>query len=522
MIQMSGTVAGRYSKLTDDRNHYLDRARECSELTIPSLIPTEGFESSSKLYQPFQSIGARGVNNLASKLLLLLLPPNQPFFRLSLDPNAEQQAAEDEGHKAEIEEALGSYERNVLREIEGKSMRPSLWQALKHLIVGGNVVLHHPKAGSVKVYTLNQYVCRRGPDGELIELIIKESIDKSSLTEEFRALLSDNDKMSEEACDIYTHIVLIGDMYYSHQEVKEVIVPGSDGTYKKDLLPYLALRFVSIDGENYGRGMCEEYQGDLRSLEGLMKAMVETSAASSKVVFLVRPNASTRKRDLAMAENGAIITGNPDDVQVLQVQKYPDMQVVMETVNRIEKRLSYAFLLNTSVSRDAERVTAEEIRFLSQELEASLGGVYSILSQELQLPLVNIIMERLMASRKLPRLPKDTVTPVITTGVEALGRGNDLNKLRAFVGDVVNLAGANPEIIQKLNFSDLLTRLSTGHGIDSKGLVKSEEQMQQEQQQAEQMQQQQMAMQAGAASAPGVTREIAKGAVDANVPQESE
>jgi hypothetical protein len=29
-------------------------------------------------------------------------------------------------------------------------------------------------------------------------------------------------------------------------------------------------------------------------------------------------------------------------------------------------------------------------------------------------------------------------------------------------------------------------------------------------------------MQAGAASAPGVTREIAKGAVDANVPQESE
>ena len=514
------TVAARYNRMSDDKKHYLDRARECSELTIPSLIPTEGFSSSSKLYQPYQSIGARGVNNLASKLLLLLLPPNQPFFRLSLAPSAEQDAMQAEGMKAEIEEALAQYERNVLREIENKSMRPHLWQALKHLIVGGNVVLHQPKNGAVKIYNLNQFVCRRGPDGELLELIIKETIDHASLPDELREIIKEDNSTYKE-CDIYTRVYLEGAKYYVYQEVKDIVVPESQGNYKKDLLPYLALRFVSIDGESYGRGMCEEYLGDLKSLEGLMRAMVETSAASSKVVFLVRPNATTRKRDLATAENGAVITGNPDDVQVLQVQKYPDMQVVMETVSRIESRLAYAFLLNTSIQRDAERVTAEEIRYMAQELESSLGGVYSILSQELQLPLVNIIMERLMSSRKLPRLPKDTVTPVITTGVEALGRGNDLNKLRAFVTDVVSLAGANPETMQRIDFGDLLTRLSTGHGIDSKGLVKSEEQLQEEMMQAQQQQMQQMAMQAGADSIPGMAKEYAKQGQEA-VPQESE
>lgn len=518
-MQQGETVATRYDKLSQNRKHYIDRARECSELTIPSLIPTEGFSSASKLYQPYQSIGARGVNNLASKLLLLLLPPNQPFFRFSLQPSAEQEMSQQEGFKSEIEEALGQYERNILREIENKAMRPSLWQALKHLIVGGNVILHLPKNGSIKIYPLSQFVVKRGSDGELLEIIIKESIDHISLPEEIIELMGGDKYDKNKECDIFTRIYLKDKKYYVHQEVMGIHVPGSEGEYKKEMLPYLALRFVSIDGESYGRGMCEEYLGDLKSLEGLMRAMVEASAASSKVVFLVRPNATTRKRDLAQAENGAVISGTPEDVRVLQVEKYPDMQVVMETVSRIEKRLAYAFLLNTAVQRDAERVTSEEIRYMARELESSLGGVYSILSQTLQLPLVNMITERLQASRKLPRLPKDMVTPVIITGVEALGRGNDLEKLRAFVGDVVSLAGANPETMQRIDFGDLLKRLSTGHGIDANGLVKNEEQLQEEMMQAQQQQMQQMAMQAGAESIPGVAKEYAK---QGSVPQESE
>ena len=69
-----GTTRQRYSKLKQHREHFLDRAEECSEITIPSLIQPDGFTDSSDLYNPFQSVGARGVNNLASKLLLLLLP----------------------------------------------------------------------------------------------------------------------------------------------------------------------------------------------------------------------------------------------------------------------------------------------------------------------------------------------------------------------------------------------------------------------------------------------------------------
>ena len=39
-------------------------------------------------------------------------------------------------------------------------------------------------------------------------------------------------------------------------------------------------------------------------------------------------------------------------------------------------------MLQSSVQRDAERVTTEEIRYLAGELEDTLSGIYSILSQD--------------------------------------------------------------------------------------------------------------------------------------------
>jgi hypothetical protein len=131
---------------------------------------------------------------------------------------------------------------------------------------------------------------------------------------------------------------------------------------------------------------------------------------------------------------------------------------------------------------------------LSQELEAALGGLYSILSQEFQLPLVTRLMDRMSKKGRLPKLPKDIVKPTVVTGVEALGRGNDLNRLDMF------LAGANqvvgPEAVaQYVNVGDYFKRRATALGIETEGLIKSDEELQQQMQQA---QQQEMMMKLGA------------------------
>ena len=116
-----------------------------------------------------------------------------------------------------------------------------------------------------------------------------------------------------------------------------------------DALPYMCLRMVRVDGEDYGRGYVEEFLGDLKSLEGLSQALVESAAASSKVVFMIRPNSVTKKRDLAFTRNGDIITGSRDDVSVLQTDKQYDLRVVQESIRALEERMSFAFLLHTAI-----------------------------------------------------------------------------------------------------------------------------------------------------------------------------
>ena len=152
-------------------------------------------------------------------------------------------------------------------------------------------------------------------------------------------------------------------------------------------------------------------------------------------------------------------------------------------MNRIDERLAYAFLLNSAIQRSGERVTAEEIRYMANELESALGGIYSILSQELQLPIVNRIMFAMERKKKLPVLPKGTVKPVIVTGMEALGRGNDMNKLMQFFQGSVQIT----QLPMEIDKADALMRFGTALGIDMKGLVKSPDQLAEEQAQAQQM-----------------------------------
>ena len=456
-------------------------------------MPPSGHSGATVYKTPYQSVGARGINNLASKLLMTLLPPNSPFFRLTIDDFDIQAIGGNEKARGAIEEALARIERTSMQEIEATAVRVPIHEALKQLIVSGNSLVYLPKKGGMKVFRLDRYVVKRDTMGNVLEIITKESVSPIMLPPEARQLLSTSEDYNEQAnnsknLDLYTYVCRKDNKFEVHQEVMSMEIPNSRGTYPLERVPFIPLRFTRIDGEDYGRGFVEEYIGDLRSLEALTRAIVEGSSASAKVLFLVRPNGTTKQNTLAKAPNGAIVQGDANDVTTLQVQKYNDFRVAQETAQRITERLSFAFLLNSSVQRNAERVTAEEVRYMAQELETALGGVYSILSQEFQLPLVRLLLARLESDGKMPKMPKDSIKPQIVTGLEALGRGQDLNKLAQFL---TYLQPLGPQVIsQNLNVDDYIDRLGASLGIDTGGLVKSVEEKAQEMQAMQQAQQQ--------------------------------
>ena len=492
------TAKSRYDALSSGRTQYLDTAVRCSELTLPYLIQRDEMRATHKsLTQPWQSVGAKAVVTLASKLMLALLPPQTTFFKLQIkdDKLGTELPAE---IRSELDLSFAKLERMVMDSIAASSDRVVIHQAIKHLVVGGNALLFMGKEG-IKHYPLNRYVVERDGNGNVIEIVTKELINKKLLPVD---IVKDPLKVVEESTnqsgdvEVYTHCKLDNNRWVWHQEVYDKTIPGTQGKAPRDASPWLVLRFNSVDGENYGRGRVEEFIGDLKSLEALSQAMTEGSAAAAKVVFLVSPSSTTKPQTLAKAGNGAIIQGRPDDVAVVQVGKTADFQTAMQQMQTLERRIAEAFLVLTV--RQSERTTAEEVRLTQLELEQQLGGLFSLLTVEFLVPYLNRKLLVMQRSGELPRYPKDLVKPTIVAGINALGRGQDRESLTAFITTIAQTLGPQA-MLQYLNPDEVVKRLAAAQGIDVLNLVKSMDQRQQEQQQAmERQQQMEMTKQAAA------------------------
>lgn len=498
-MQNPETHRQAYDRLKPLRESYLVRGRECSKLTIPRLLKEQGATGSTSLPTPFQSMGPRGVNNLSNKLLMALFPPNIPFFKYKVEPYAkelENAAADgDKDKQTEIEAHLIKAELAVQGELETSGWRVIAHEALQQLVTVGNCLVCMPKGDTrARIYKLDQYVMERSPMGHPIEIVVLEKVSERMLDDDLKEMMqktapkssgnSDRDQ-SNPTYELYTRCIFDGEekKWHCSQQLETMDIEGSYGTYGEDEFPYIPVRGYNDSGEHFSRSYVEDYLGDLISLEGLSQAIVEYAAACANVKFLVKPASLTDKDELANMPNGGYGDGSAEDVTVVSLDKFADFQVSANAASELKRELSLVFLLNSSIQRSGERVTAEEIRYMAEELESTLGGAYSLLSLEFQLPLVNLLTNRMTAAGRLPKLPNRVIKPTIVTGIEAIGRGNDASRLLDVAQGVRETFGetASVNIFDPYEFT---SRLAIARGVRAEGLVRPPEQRAAQDQQA--------------------------------------
>jgi hypothetical protein len=505
-----GSITGqgkvRYEQLKRSRENVLSQAREAARLTIPGLVPAEGSTDPHQVSeQPYTANGARFVNNISAKLLLALFPPERSFFRLDIGPDVAEEMGAAYG---EAQEKLADISRRAMVLAEDSASRTIWMETLRHLVVAGNALVYQPDDGmQMRMWRIDQFVVVRGRDGLLQEAVINDQIYASELSEEVRTATEvkydpsrpeDNPKV-----DIYTHIYLNGDRMEHYEEINGIEVPESRGSVEKDSAGWQALRWQAVPGSDYGRAYVTEYAGDFLSLEDANASILKFAIEAARILRFVDPNAGIDVEEVARAESGDFLTGMIDRVQTLQLDKNQDFQIVWNQAQSIERRLSQAFLIASNAIRDAERVTAEEIRAIAQELEDSLGGTYTVLSAEVQRPYARRLLYILSKQKKAPKLP-DTVSVVIVTGFNALGQNHESATLRAWLMDLKETLG-DAWLVQNVDGQAVALRLGVGRGVvDVSQLLKSEDDVVQENQQG-------ALMQAGMNAAP----QIAKGMIDA-------
>lgn len=488
------TAAARFSALSVGRTSVLDKARQASRLTIPGLIPEAGQNEHFSPSQPYQSAGAHGLRSLSARLLSTLFPTSVQFFRLELDAFA---AAELQADKNDVDTRLSQVAETTAAMMDELRVRPALGEVLKQLIAAGNVVAYLPQERAPRVYRLDQFVLKRDNYGDFTDIIIQEKVWPSTLSPEIREAIGvklDPNK-DEQQIDVYTVVEQRDGLVTHWQDINGKVVPGT----KSEPIPtaqagWLAPRWMVVPGSDYGRSHVTEYLGDMLSMDDNYKAITQFAAIAARVVTVVNPNSSIDAAELAGAETGDVIYGEIEAIGQTSLNKMQDFAVIKDVTATIEARVKEAFLVANY--RDAERVTAEEIRNQSEELENGLGGTFSVLASELQQPIASRYLYVAAQRKLIPAIP-DGIRPKIVTGLAALGRAAEVNRLRTFAADAIQIL--TPQVFAGLiNAAAFLSRLGNEHGVSSlETLLKTEDQMAEEQQQA-------MAQQAMQAATPAI------------------
>lgn len=495
------TLQERFRILDGNRTSKLDRARLCASLTIPTVLPPESWDEGLTLPQPYSSVASRGVTSLASRMLSALIPLNDaPFFKFALKDGSFT--------PTEINEYLETLSYQVYRKLVSTNLRETVFQALQHLIITGDVLLVMDSDYFFTNYRLDQFVVQRNVMGEVIEVIHLEY--EIMDPEEIRYDQSDIE-YRDGYCTYYCQYQKMDDGSWYFRKEKADGEVWNEGIYK--VPPFAVLRWVSVPGENYGRSHCEDILGDLRSLEAYTKSQIEGLAAASAFWIAVDPSGITELDDIASARNGSFVPARQTDVYVISpaATMNPQINAASIAVENMRREIGQAFLMTGQAIPSGDRVTATAVRMIGSELETVLGGAFSSIARTLMEPLVIRCVVQMIDDALLEEELEEqffsedsTLSLQIITGLQALSRDTDLQKLMQLGEMVRNLP---EQAVATFRWDAYASQLITSLGFDPRMWVKSE-------QEVEQMMQRNQMMQAQAATA-----ETTAGAMGASLAQ---
>jgi hypothetical protein len=493
------TIKDRWLTLHNKRTTKLDKARACSAVTVPTLLPYQSMTGEDNLFQTYSSVQSRGVTSLASKILSVLIPLNDtPFFSFGLKNGREP--------TPDIQEYLDKLSFQVYRKLISNNLREISYLAIQHLIVTGDVLIIMENDFSFRVIRLDQFVVRRDVNGVVKEFIYLEFISPSN--EEPASAYDFLSGEEKQAGYKTVYIRVFQDEEKKQWKVEKELEGSIIDTGYYDVIPYIILRWSSIAGEDYGRSHVEDIYSDIRTLESYSRALIQGMAAGSTFFMGIDPAGITEIDDLAGAQNGQWVAARKNDVFVISPSETmnPQLQSSSAAVEAMRKEVGQGFLLQTAAMPTGDRVTATAVRAVGNELETILGGTFSAIARDFMVPIIKrtiylMIQNNEIDQRMAAQFDEDNgiLNIEILTGLQSLSRESDITKLLQMGEMVRNLP---PEATASFKWESYARALITALGFDPDNWVKSEQQLKQEKMEMAKMQQQ-MEMQkmfAGAAA----------------------
>lgn len=472
---MVQTYKSLFHKYRDDS--VILKSRQYAHWTLPKLMAELSHHGTAEVIErDYQEMGALLVNNLASKLTALLFPTNRPFFGISVSPRLVEIAKRKGKNEAELLSGLAKLEMDASQSVFLNSSYHQLTMAVAHLIVTGNALTYRDsKAKKTITYGLQSFGIRRTGTGELADCILREFESFAGLSRDIQVMLSTRfpHKFRMDRYDVnvevYTRVTRQenerGKVFYNISQEIEGMLIGQPGTFPAHLCPWQAPTWSLIAGEHYGRGMVEDYAGGFASLSDKSEALALYGIAAMKFLNLVQPGSGQSIDDLQNAETGDYVQGTNGAVAVQEAGDGVKIQAMRAEVTATFANLARAFMYNANV-RDAERVTAFELRQQAQEANTGLGGQYSALAESFQAPMAHVLLTEVEPAT-LQGIITGDLNPDIIAGLPALSRGIDVQNILQAAQDAAAIVPPLIQLDTRIDQKKLMDVIYAGQSVDT-------------------------------------------------------
>lgn len=499
------SLEGQFGKMQDPS--VLTSSEQLAKWTLPGVFTkdlTYNGGNRTALHRDYQSYGAILVNNAAAKVTQALFPENLSFFKIQDTTFNLTTLAQQIGENTATS-VFSNLETAACARVFLNAGYAAKNYAVKLLMITGNALEYRdPVSKRTHVYTVRDYAVKRDGSGAVMKIILRERIAMADLPDDFLTMYDWGHKDPYCDVDLYTGIFrkVSGDgnvMYEVRQEVDSKPV-GEKAVYPENLCPYIPLTWNLVHGEHYGRGLVEDYAGSLARLSELSRALTIYEVEMMRLLHFVNPQAGVDIDTVQEAECGEYIQANSDGIIAHEGGDSRKAEVVKAEIQQLFGDLARAFMYSGN-TRDAERVTATEIRANINEAQATLGDAYANLAEIWHQRLAYLLLVE-EEPDILPVLQANEVRLDIMVGTAALNRSSQVDKLLEASLQVQQILPVLTQASQRFNADLVIDAIFAGYGIDRASMSYTKEELAQlaQQQQDAQAQQVQQASQLQAAA----------------------
>ena len=478
----------------------LEAAEAFAQWTLPTVFTKDwsGLDGKrASLRRDFQSYGAVLLNNAAAKVTQALFPENISFFRIQ-DTEGMQQLFGPLDSENPVQSIFSTLEAKACSHVFLNAGYASKNQAVKLLLITGNALEYRdPVTKKSYVYNVRQYTVKRDGAGTVMQIILRERVAYADLPDEFKQAAGNDKRDPYSDVTIFTGVfrerTSDGNVVYKVRQEAEGKSIGEESTYPEMLCPYTVLTWNLVNGEHYGRGLVEDYAGGFARLSELSMAHTLYEIEAMRLIHLVKAGIDVDEFQAAGTGEHVQTSGTQGDPGVWAYEggTYQKMQVLGQEIQQLFGELARAFMY-TGNTRDAERVTATEIRQNIAEAQNTLGDAYSNLAEVWHQRLAYLLLVE-VEPRIYPSLVAQDVRLDVVVGTAALNRAAQVDKLLEATLMIQQILPVLVQASKRFNGDAVIDSILAGYGINRSELsyTKAELKTMAEQEQAIQAQQQQ-------------------------------